>query len=153
MSAAIFDFIQETPSQKFLFRVSHLEIQNENVISLISEGRKRNLQLKEDSMGNIIVDGVTENIVKQPSEVMNWIVLGEQNRHFGATNMNQRSSRSHTIFRLIIESSVKPDLDDEEHTDGAIKVSQLNLVDLAGLERVFQAKTTGKSLREGGNII
>ncbi|QQP48925.1 Centromere protein E_ 312kDa, partial [Caligus rogercresseyi] len=32
-------------------------------------------------------------------------------------------------------SSVKPDLDDEEHTDGAIKVSQLNLVDLAGLER------------------
>lgn len=30
---------------------------------------------------------------------------GEKNRHVGSTNMNERSSRSHTIFRLIIESS------------------------------------------------
>lgn len=27
--------------------------------------------------------------------------MGEKNRSFGETNMNERSSRSHTIFRIV----------------------------------------------------
>lgn len=30
--------------------------------------------------------------------------VGENNRHIGETNLNERSSRSHTIFRMVIES-------------------------------------------------
>ncbi|QQP36665.1 Centromere protein E_ 312kDa, partial [Caligus rogercresseyi] len=154
---AIFDLIEATPSREFLLRVSYFEIYNENVVDLISEsmeGRKRSLQLKEDTMGNIIVDGATELTVTEPNEIMHWLCYGEQHRHVGATNMNERSSRSHTIFRLIIESTAKqdPKAEDEELSDGAITVSHLNLVDLAGSERVSQAGTGGKSLREGGNI-
>ena len=40
------------------------------------------------------------------------------NRRYGSTNMNERSSRSHTIFRVIIESR-------EAQQDGAIMVSHL----------------------------
>lgn len=36
---------------------------------------------------------------------MSLLMAGEAFRHTGATNMNESSSRSHTIFRLIIESS------------------------------------------------
>jgi centromeric protein E len=50
---------------------------------------------------------------------------GSSNRQTGETNMNESSSRSHTIFKMVIESR---DLDDE----GAVTVSCLNLVDLAG---------------------
>ena len=32
---------------------------------------------------------------------------GEEIRKFGVTNMNDHSSRSHTIFRIIIESCMK----------------------------------------------
>jgi hypothetical protein len=48
--------------------------------------------------------------------------------------MNQDSSRSHSIFTIVVETS-------EAKDDGsqAIKVGKLNLVDLAGSER--QSKT------------
>ena len=43
------------------------------------------------------------------------------NRSVGETNMNDRSSRSHTIFTLTIESRLR----DEEGGDGTVKVASL----------------------------
>lgn len=37
-------------------------------------------------------------------EVIQLMERGESERHIGATNMNEQSSRSHTIFRMVIES-------------------------------------------------
>jgi kinesin family member 3B len=54
---------------------------------------------------------------------------GKKNRSVGATLMNQTSSRSHSIFTIVVECS---DLDDK---GGHIRVGKLNLVDLAGSER------------------
>ena len=59
--------------------------------------------------------------------------------------MNERSSRSHTIFRMTIESKSDDEL-------GAVKVSVLNLVDLAGSERVGHTGAEGIRLKEGGHI-
>ena len=99
---------------------------------------------------------------------------GEKSRKVGATNMNERSSRSHTIFRLRIESSNRVSDDEtmteEEEDEGEdkvsacrsvsdfryegeqIMVSQLNLVDLAGSERAAQTGAGGTRLKEGCNI-
>lgn len=67
--------------------------------------------------------------------------------------------RSHTIFRIIIESSYIDgegvDQEEEQGVSGdgrVIMVSQLNLVDLAGSERASQTGATGDRLREGNNI-
>ncbi|KAJ2387073.1 hypothetical protein GGI05_004191, partial [Coemansia sp. RSA 2603] len=95
--------------------------------------------------------------------------------------MNERSSRSHTIFRIVIESREKADLraslsesaepaseadsslqhrqrlstgsaaESSEFT-GAVMVSCLNLVDLAGSERVGQTGAEGQRLKEGAHI-
>ena len=47
---------------------------------------------------------------------------GEKSRKVGATNMNERSSRSHTIFRIKLESTNRMDEDDtmvlEEEDEG-----------------------------------
>ncbi|KAL0244895.1 hypothetical protein GEMRC1_008977 [Eukaryota sp. GEM-RC1] len=61
--------------------------------------------------------------------------------------MNDRSSRSHSIFRIILESS-----DNFEDSDGAVRISYLNLVDLAGSERACQTGANGTQLREASNI-
>lgn len=80
--------------------------------------------------------------------------LGE--RHVAATKMNDTSSRSHTVFRIVIESRhIRPGTeggtpveDDEVVDDGAIRVAQLNLVDLAGSERVAHTGAAGDRLKE-----
>ena len=83
---------------------------------------------------------------------------GEKSRKVGATNMNERSSRSHTIFRIKIESTNRMENDDtmsmdEEAEEGEqVVVSQLNLVDLAGSERAAQTGAGGQRLKEGCNI-
>ncbi|KAG5455961.1 MAG: P-loop containing nucleoside triphosphate hydrolase protein, partial [Olpidium bornovanus] len=60
--------------------------------------------------------------------------------------MNERSSRSHTIFRLIIEGK------DRDPVEGDLAVKRANLVDLAGSERASHTGAEGARLREGGNI-
>ncbi|CAH2018487.1 unnamed protein product [Acanthoscelides obtectus] len=60
--------------------------------------------------------------------------------------MNERSSRSHTIFRIILESK------DANQKDGPVHISYLNSMDLAGSERVSLTKAAGEHLKEGANI-
>jgi hypothetical protein len=50
------------------------------------------------------VEGIKERVVKDADEVVRLLAGGEKHRHFGATAMNDRSSRSHTVFRMIVES-------------------------------------------------
>ena len=58
------------------------------------------MKVRESENGAIYVEGLEAKIVSDPDEVMGLLKSGENNRHYGATNMNDRSSRSHTIFRL-----------------------------------------------------
>ena len=39
-------------------------------------------------------------------QVISLLKAGEAQRHVGATDMNEKSSRAHTLFKLIIESKV-----------------------------------------------
>jgi centromeric protein E len=75
---------------------------------------------------------------------------GDGNRKIGETNMNEKSSRSHTIFRIAIESRSNAKNGDSDI--GAVKVANLNLVDLAGSERVGHTGAEGLRLKEGGHI-
>lgn len=88
---------------------------------------------------------MTETVVVSAEETERILRKGSSNRQTGETNMNESSSRSHTIFKMVIESR---DLDDE----GAVTVSCLNLVDLAGSERVRQTGAEGIRMREGNHI-
>lgn len=66
--------------------------------------------------------------------------------------MNLYSSRSHTIFRMIIESREKTEDADAENSCDAVRVSVLNLVDLAGSERAAKTGAEGVRLKEGSHI-
>ncbi|XP_069097594.1 centromere-associated protein E isoform X2 [Pleurodeles waltl] len=149
----VFKVINEIPNREFLLRVSYMEIYNETVTDLLCDDRKKKpLEIREDMNRNVYVADLTEELVVLPQNVMDWIKKGEKNRHYGETKMNERSSRSHTIFRMIVESRERTGPANSENCDGAVMVSHLNLVDLAGSERASQTGAEGLRLKEGCNI-
>ncbi|XP_038582389.1 centromere-associated protein E isoform X4 [Micropterus salmoides] len=149
----VFQTIKTCPKKEFLLRVSYMEIYNETVTDLLVDSWKRKpLEVREAINKNIYVADLTEELVTSPAQALAWIRKGEKNRHYGKTKMNQRSSRSHTIFRMILESRERSDPASGENADGVIIVSHLNLVDLAGSERASQTGAEGTRFKEGCNI-
>ncbi|CAH8356506.1 unnamed protein product [Eruca vesicaria subsp. sativa] len=139
----VFSIIQDTPGREFLLRVSYLEIYNE-VINDLLDPTGQNLRVREDSQGTY-VEGIKEEVVLSPGHALSFIAAGEEHRHVGSNNFNLMSSRSHTLFTLMIESSATGD-----EYDGVI-FSQLNLIDLAGSES-SKTETTGLRRKEGSYI-
>ncbi|CAM4523356.1 unnamed protein product [Caretta caretta] len=88
--------------------------------------------------------GCTERFVCSPDEVMDTIDEGKSNRHVAVTNMNEHSSRSHSIFLINVK---------QENTQTEQKLSgKLYLVDLAGSEKVSKTGAEGALLDEAKNI-
>jgi hypothetical protein len=111
--------------------------------------------------------------------VVELIRKGERNRHVSATDYNEHSSRSHTIFQLIIESRDRngsrssstnsPNFSAQRRANGTtagvqqkgpVRLSTLNLIDLAGsekanssLDRRREGAYINKSLLTLGNVI
>ncbi|MFS7933292.1 putative plus-end-directed kinesin ATPase transcription factor C2H2 family [Helianthus anomalus] len=139
----VFSIIQDTPGREFLLRVSYLEIYNE-VINDLLDPTGQNLRIREDAQGTY-VEGIKEEVVLSPGHALSFIAAGEEHRHVGSNNFNLLSSRSHTIFTLMIESSAHGD-----EYDGVV-FSQLNLIDLAGSES-SKTETTGLRRKEGSYI-
>ncbi|XVF67787.1 hypothetical protein PTKIN_Ptkin10aG0149900 [Pterospermum kingtungense] len=139
----VFSIIQDTPGREFLLRVSYLEIYNE-VINDLLDPTGQNLRVREDAQGTY-VEGIKEEVVLSPGHALSFIAAGEEHRHVGSNNFNLLSSRSHTIFTLMIESSAHGD-----EYDGVV-FSQLNLIDLAGSES-SKTETTGVRRKEGSYI-
>lgn len=148
----IFQSTQMITDREFLIRFSYMEIYNEEINDLLSLGNQK-LPIHESLERGIFVAGLREEIVNSAEQVNELLKLGEENRHFGETNMNARSSRSHSIFRMVIESRAKDSMSlvDDLSAD-AIRVSILNLVDLAGSERIAKTGAGGVRLKEGKYI-
>ena len=159
----IFRHIQSQPNRMFLVRASFLEIYNEEVRDLLAPSNEnRTVTIREDPRRGVFVQS-REEIVTDFSSLLAVLFQGEKSRAFAATAMNERSSRSHTIFRVTIESreKINEDKENEDEDDessimsgncGAVLVSTLNLVDLAGSESVRHTGATGDRQKEGGMI-
>ena len=85
--------------------------------------------------------------VESAQQMIAIMYAGVQNRATGATKMNKGSSRSHSIFSIIVESS-EVDGSGETH----YKMGKLNLVDLAGSERQSKTEATGDRFKEATKI-
>jgi hypothetical protein len=135
----IFDHISSASDFQFLVRASYLEIYNEEIRDLLSKDPKNSLELKENLDTGVYVKDLTSFVVKNVTEIDHVMQAGKKNRSTGATLMNQTSSRSHSIFTIVIECM------DLAGKGDHIRVGKLNLVDLAGSER--QSKVCRRWIR------
>ena len=88
------------------------------------------LELREDSSQGVHVPGATKIPVATLSEVLSVLWRGARNRAMSATDMNERSSRSHTIFQVQVRKSARGCVG-----YGDDLFSKISLVDLAGSEK------------------
>ncbi|XP_055376838.1 kinesin-like protein KIF3A [Condylostylus longicornis] len=134
-------------NQKFLVRVSYMEIYNEEVRDLLAKDHNKNLEVKERADIGVFVKDLSGYVVHNADDLDNIMKLGNKNRVVGATKMNVESSRSHAIFSITVESS-EMDMTGAQH----VKMGKLQLVDLAGSERQSKTQATGIRLKEATKI-
>lgn len=140
----IFNYIYSMDENlEFHIKVSYFEIYLDKIRDLLDVS-KTNLSVHEDKNRVPYVKGCTERFVCSPEEVMDTIDEGKSNRHVAVTNMNEHSSRSHSIFLINVK---------QENTQTEQKLSgKLYLVDLAGSEKVSKTGAEGAVLDEAKNI-
>ncbi|KAF9126503.1 hypothetical protein BGW39_006572 [Mortierella sp. 14UC] len=152
----VFKYIRENSDREFLLRVSYLEIYNESIRDLLSP-EAIDLRIHEDRRRGVYVSPLKEEIVTAPSQVMRIIERGDYQRHVSSTDFNAHSSRSHSIFQIVIESRDRSPATAGSPTTrkpssksaSAVRVSQLNLIDLAGSEK---ASSNEERRKEGAFI-
>jgi kinesin family protein 5 len=139
MISHVFKHIYKNEDTDFMIKVSMIEIYQEKIRDLFDVSRV-NLNIREDSIKGIYVDGASERYVGCPNDVLVLLEIGSANRAQAATNMNEHSSRSHSIFILTINQTNKK--------EGFSKIGKLYLVDLAGSEKISKTGATGHTLEE-----
>ena len=125
---------------------SYLELYNEKVIDLLGPSiatrtMGKGLNIREDKSKGVYVPNASDVIVEKEDEVLALLWEGAQNRAISATDMNEHSSRSHTIFQFVIHLEMQP----REGYPKVICRSKLNLVDLAGSETMKTNKIANLS--------
>jgi hypothetical protein len=154
----LYNNIMNSTDTEYVVKIMFIELYNEEIKDLLATEHNENLKIIEDPiLGPSIMNIKEENFVNI-SETRRILDEGDRRRHFGVTNMNAHSSRSHVMVRMNIEARKvyggqpsKP-LRQSWGKDKPTCFSTLNLVDLAGSERANKAGTSGQSLKEGSYI-
>jgi len=160
----LFASLQDRPHK---ISVSYFEIYNEKIFDLLAPSDGGNggaagakdgpgLDIREDKQRGVHAVGAVAKRVHSVNEVLDTLWRGARNRAVSATDMNEHSSRSHTIFQVLVETKSK----------NGVTSARLNLVDLAGSEkwrphqlsefseqRIVEMTSINKSLSNLGNCI
>jgi centromeric protein E len=158
----IFSYIRETPSREFLLRVSYLEIYNEKIHDLLSMSTngglgapQEEIKLREDSKRGVYATPLKEEIVQSPTQLLRVIARGDQARRTASTQFNSRSSRSHAVVQIVVESRERTPAASSTGDKrsgiipGGVRVSTLSLIDLAGSEKAAESR---ERRQEGAHI-
>lgn len=127
-----------------------MEIYNEEVRDLFNPTKNPagGLKVRDHPKTGPYVEGLTPILVNSYAEVDKLMAKGTAARTIAATNMNQTSSRAHTIFSIIFTQTTVNETNGTKHD----RVSRINLVDLAGSEKLGATGATGQTMKEGIGI-
>ncbi|XP_026930436.2 kinesin-like protein KIF14 [Acinonyx jubatus] len=146
---------KQTQEVSYHLEMSFFEVYNEKIHDLLvckgeNGQRKQPLRVREHPVSGPYVEALSMNVVSSYSDIQSWLELGNKQRATAATGMNDKSSRSHSVFTLVMTQTKIESVEGEEH-DHRI-TSRINLIDLAGSERCSTAQTSGQRLKEGVSI-
>ncbi|CAE7730718.1 KIN14E [Symbiodinium sp. CCMP2592] len=125
--------------------LSVTEIYNEQIKDLFNpDSAKKKLDVKQNPDGTNTVPGLTERPVSSVEEVLQFMAEAQSNRTVMATDMNEESSRSHSIVQVKTVNV--------NRKDNSQYLGKINLIDLAGSENVNKSGVQGQGMREAQNI-
>ncbi|CAG7663388.1 unnamed protein product [Allacma fusca] len=142
-------------SQTYETQVSFyvLELYNDKLIDLLNPTAvvssndspdNNKLEIRRDRRGTVWVSGAKVQFADDSSSLERNFRQALLSRHTATTRMNDRSSRSHLIVGLIIETTSK--------VNGTVQRGKISLVDLAGSERTGKSGVSADTLREANAI-
>ncbi|TNJ27478.1 Kinesin-3 [Giardia muris] len=155
VGCALFERVAAAGSDGPTFEItcSFLEIYNEKLADLlVPRANQKELKIRQDPKTGIFVSNLSSQAVASYDQVSRLIALGDKNRTVASTNMNATSSRSHSVFTLVVTQRTELTNDAGESVGTHVKKAQITLVDLAGSERQDKTGATGDRLQEGINI-
>ncbi|CEF63227.1 Kinesin-like protein KIF11 [Strongyloides ratti] len=128
--------------------ITYVELYNEEVYDLLGNDIYKKLKIFDNvqSSGGVYIKDVKEYTVNNMQEIHELLKHGTSMRQTAVTAMNQRSSRSHSVFTAVVV------WDEIIGEDIITRKGKINLVDLAGSENIGKSGATKKSAREAGNI-
>jgi kinesin family protein 18/19 len=126
--------------------VSYLEIYNETIRDLLTDGPSPVLNLREGN-NRVAVPGLSEHAPHSAEEVIQMIHRGNSNRQVSPTEANAVSSRSHAVLSVNVKRRARTADISEDYS-----LATLSVIDLAGSERASVTKNKGERLLEGANI-
>ncbi|XP_038896898.1 kinesin-like protein KIN-14F [Benincasa hispida] len=131
---------------KYEVGVQMIEIYNEQVRDLlVSDGSNRRLDIRNNSqLSGLNVPDASWVPVTCTRDVLSLMKIGQKNRAIGATALNERSSRSHSVLTIHVLG--------RDFVSGSVLRGCLHLVDLAGSERVDKSEAVGDRLKEAQHI-
>ena len=144
--------------------ISYVEVYNNYIYDLLDDpfndngrftpkAQPQSKLLREDARRRVYVQGGTEVEVRNTKEAFELFIKGIKRRTNAFTNLNNESSRSHSVFTIRLVSAPWDSTRTEVLQDPRfLCVNQLSLVDLAGSERTNRTKNFGERLKEAGNI-
>ncbi|KAG7309476.1 hypothetical protein JYU34_005444 [Plutella xylostella] len=131
---------------EYTVRVSYLELYNEELFDLLSPSEDNSkLRIYEDvtRKGSNIVNGLEEITVYNKNEVYKIMSQGQERKRVASTLMNSQSSRSHTVFTIVVHMK-----ENSPEGEELVKIGKLNLVDLAGSENISKAGSDNPAKKE-----
>ena len=138
----------EEKGWKYSMEGSFIEVYNENLNDLLGKAEdfdKRKHEIRHDVQKcKTEITGIRTVDLDSPGKVEEIIGKATKNRSVAATQANERSSRSHSVFILKLTG--------ENSITGERSEGTLNLVDLAGSERLSHSGAIGERLKETQNI-
>eukprot|EP00055_Hartaetosiga_balthica_P005635 m.16784 g.16784 ORF g.16784 m.16784 type:complete len:452 (-) comp4671_c2_seq1:1137-2492(-) len=142
------------------FTVSFLELYQEKFFDLLNKSDASDReeahvfvrdQRRRDGSVFVTVSGLKTKEVSTAEHIMAVLHHGTRERVTVKTAMNERSSRSHAVFTIMITHR-RVIHHESGHAEIVTTSSKLNIVDLAGSERLKRSKATGMRAKEGINI-
>lgn len=135
----------ESDLNNVFLKCSFVEIYNENLKDLLSDGRNdKFLKIYEGPNKSMKIKALEEFYIKDFEEAMRLLQIGLDRKKTAATKMNAASSRSHTIFTIHLMKK-KPN-------GSEYQFAKMNLVDLAGSENINRSGSTNQRAKEAGSI-
>ena len=148
----LFDYYQNNKLNDFNLFCNFVEIYNEEVFDLLSNDElgknkfyKKKLNVKENLNNIFYLQDVTFQKLSSLKDFNDSLNLGISKKVHSSTTLNQNSSRSHTIFKIILKK-------ENENNNFFDQEISLSIVDLAGSERAKRTDTSGKELQEACKI-